>query len=80
MTSNIEKFLAKITAKEKTILDATAKKVRSNDFTGLDVKKLSGHEDVFRIRKGKFRIIFQVTKTNVKILLIDKRSDTTYKL
>ena len=80
MTSSIEKFLAKVTAKEKTVLDAVAKKVQENDLTELDIKKLSGYEDLFRVRKGKFRIIFQINKTSTKMLTIEKRSDTTYNL
>jgi mRNA-degrading endonuclease RelE of RelBE toxin-antitoxin system len=80
MTSSIEKFLAKITAKEKNTLDNIVKKVKIGNLSGLDVKKLSGHEDIFRVRKGKFRIIFQITKTSTKILSIEKRSDTTYNL
>ena len=80
MTSSIEEFLAKVTAKEKTVLDAVAKKVQENDLTELDIKKLSGYEDLFRVRKGKFRIIFQINKTSTKMLTIEKRSDTTYNL
>ena len=80
MTSSIEKLLAKITAKEKIMLDEFSEKVKAKDFAGLDIKKLSGYEDLFRIRKGKFRIIFQITQNNAKIFSIDRRSDTTYNI
>lgn len=78
MTSDIEKFLSKITDNEKDTLNTISEKIRVNDFSGLQVKKLAGHDDIFRVRKGKFRIIFQITKTSTKILSIEKRSDTTY--
>ena len=78
MTSCIEQLLAKISAKEKTMLIEISEKITSNDFTGLDIKKLSGHENLYRVRKGKFRIIFQITKTTTIILAIEKRTDTTY--
>ncbi len=80
MTSSIDKFLAKVTAKEKAMLDTIAKKVQEDDLTGLDIKKLSGYEDLFRVRKGTFRIIFQINKTGTKMLSVEKRSDTTYNL
>ncbi len=78
MTSDIEKFLTKITEKEKEVLNTISEKIKTNDFSGLQLKKLAGYNDIFRVRKGKFRIIFQVTKTSTKILSIEKRSDTTY--
>lgn len=78
MTYDIEKLLAKITEKEKISLVLISEKVKNKDFTGLDIKKLSGYDDIFRIRKGKFRIIFQITKNDTKIISVDKRSDTTY--
>lgn len=79
MSSDLEKFLAKVTEKEKKILDGVIEKIIEKDLKGFDVKKLAGHDDVFRIRKGNFRILFKVTKTDNKIILVDKRSDTTYK-
>lgn len=53
-------------------------KITGNDFTGLDLKKLKGRNDVFRVRKGKIRIIFRKTET-ISILAIERRSDNSYK-
>jgi mRNA-degrading endonuclease RelE of RelBE toxin-antitoxin system len=78
MSSELEKFLAKITEKEKVVILGVIEKILSKDFKGLDLKKLSGYEDVFRVRKGNFRIIFKITKTDVKIIFVNKRKDTTY--
>ena len=79
MSSSIEKLLAKITEKEKKLLGNIVEKIIENNFKGLDVKKLAGQEDVFRVRKGNFRIIFRITKMDVKIISIERRTDTTYR-
>lgn len=79
MSSDLEKFLAKVTEKEKKILEGVIEKIIDKNLKGFDVKKLAGYDDVFRIRKGNFRILFKVTKADNKIILVDKRSDTTYK-
>ena len=78
MSSDIEKFLAKINEKEKKVLIGVIEKILQRNTKGLDVKKLAGHDTIFRVRKGNFRIIFKVETNDTKIILIDKRSDTTY--
>jgi len=78
MPTDIEKFLAKVTEKEKKILAIIIEKIIEGDFNNLDVKKLAGHDDIYRIRKGNFRIIFKTTKTDIRIVSIERRADTTY--
>lgn len=53
-------------------------KIKSKNLEDLDIKKLKGREDVFRIRKGKLRIIFIYKKQKIYILSIERRSDNTY--
>lgn len=45
---------------------------------GLDVKKLKGRKDVYRVRVGTVRIIFYMKDEETKIIEIEFRSDTTY--
>ncbi len=78
MSSELEKFLARVTEKEKKFLGAIIEKIVDGNLKNLDVKKLSGHDGIFRVRKGNFRVMFMVTKTDVKIISIERRSDTTY--
>lgn len=80
MPSDIDKFLQKISQKERLALIALVKKISTKKLVGLDVKKLSGRGDVFRVRKGVYRIVFSVSKTDTKIITIERRSDTTYNL
>ena len=80
MSSDLEKFLARVSSKEKKLLGNTIEKIITRNFIGLDIKKLTGQENIFRVRKGVFRIIFKVTKTDVKITTVTRRGDTTYNL
>lgn len=75
----IAKFFQKLLPKEKEILELVIAKVLVRDFLGLDVKKLKSENNEFRIRKGHVRIIFKISENGVRILSIERRSDTTYK-
>ena len=75
----IAKFLKKLLPKEKDALKDIIAKVLAHDFSGLDVKKLKGEENKFRVRKGDTRIIFRKDGDNIFILSIERRGDTTYK-
>lgn len=79
MSSELEKFLAKVTKKEKRILAEIIEKILANKLENIDVKKLQGQQDFFRVRKGDFRIIFRMNGTERKIIFIERRSNTTYK-
>ena len=46
---------------------------------GLDLKKLKGRNDIYRIRKGKIRIIYRVDNKQIYLLAIERRSENTYK-
>jgi len=75
----IEKFLKNLTKKELISVLAIINKIEKGDFTGLDIKKLSGHNNIYRARKGSVRIIFtKVDDCEITIVSIERRSDTTY--
>lgn len=50
-------------------------------FKEYDVRKIEGREDNYRIRFGKFRVLYNVDEIShlVYILKIERRSETTYK-
>lgn len=75
----IAKFLKKLLPKEKRVIEDTVVRVLAHDFSGLDVKKLKGADNRFRVRKGSIRVIFRKDEKNIFILSIDRRDDTTYK-
>ncbi|MFI5332535.1 MAG: type II toxin-antitoxin system RelE/ParE family toxin [Candidatus Babeliales bacterium] len=41
----------------------------TSDLTNLDIKKLQGHKDLYRIRAGDYRIVFQVSKNQQLIIV-----------
>lgn len=76
----LEKELAKLTAKERKNVRAILEKLDRGDFHGLNIKKLKGREDVFRVRKGNVRIIYRVSGKGKYILAIERRSEKTYRV
>ena len=74
----IEKAIKKLTAKEREWIRDILLRLKSSDLSGLDIKKLKGRSDVFRIRKGSMRIIYRLSNGKIFILAVERRSDTTY--
>lgn len=76
----ISKALKKFNVKEQKNVKIILLKIKNNSLNGLDIKKLKGHSDIFRIRKGEIRIIYKIDKSgDIFILTIERRSDNTYK-
>ncbi len=48
------------------------------NLQNLDVKKLRGKEDVFRVRTGRIRILFIKKEIGYEIKELDNRDDNTY--
>lgn len=76
----ISKALRKLSDEEKEIVKTILIALKSGKIAGFDVKKLKGRSEIFRIRKGKIRIIYQKETWGVRILAVEKRNDNTYNL
>jgi len=75
----IEKELKKLSQKEKEEIKKILLSIKDNSLSGFDIKKLKNCDNIFRIRKGKIRIIFKKSNDNtISILTIEKRSDNIY--
>jgi len=74
----LKKLLSKFNKEDREILEFLIEKVISLNWRGLDIKKLQGYQDIFRLRKGKIRIIFGKDKKVISIINIERRSDKTY--
>lgn len=74
----IIKFLNKLSDKERNNLDQIISRVSAGDLSGLDVKKLKGERNIFRVRKGDLRVIFQKAHNSIVVIAVGRRSDTTY--
>ncbi len=76
----IEKLLERLTAKEKTILKELLLLISSGKVENLDIKKLKGNKNIYRARKGDFRVIFiKNSPSKISILALERRSEKTYK-
>lgn len=79
MVDKLQKALNKLADKERVWIKSIMQNIHQGKITGYDLKKLQGHDDIFRIRKGSMRIIFRIiSHEEVRILAIEWRSNTTY--
>ena len=75
----IAKALARLSREERVQVSVILQKIAVGSLIGLDIKKLKGYADIFRVRKGHIRIIYRVKKGGqIFILTIERRSETTY--
>jgi len=79
--NKVGKFIKKCDPKDRNILIDIFEKISKNDLANLDLKKLKGYDNYFRIRKGDLRIIFHLDKSGSPIIqYISKRDDNTYNI
>lgn len=74
----IEKALRKLTDGERVVVRNILQKLYSRQTRGLNISRLKGYPDIYRVRKGRLRIIFRMSDNDIYLLKIDRRSDTTY--
>lgn len=76
----IEKALEKLTEKERQIVKEILTRLINNNITGINLEKMKGEKDIFRVRKSRIRIIYRVGANNqIFLLKIDRRNEKTYK-
>ena len=78
MADKIQKFLSQLSFTEKILILEIMERIQKGELSGLNFKKLVGHKDIFRVRKGKFRIIYRMNSGGIKFLTVDRRNDNTY--
>jgi mRNA-degrading endonuclease RelE of RelBE toxin-antitoxin system len=74
-----QKFLKRLSNKEFELVEKALQMIVARDTSNLDVKKLSGYRDIYRVRTSTIRIIFLDTGDYTEILEISRRSEKTYK-
>ena len=79
MVDKITKELKKYSPKEKKWVDFILQKVKRGDFSDLEIKKLKGRQDIYRVRKSDIRIIYRNYNGKVSLITIERRSDNIYK-
>jgi len=76
----IEKFLKRLTKKERDGVARLIQKAILNELRGLDVERLKGFMNLYRIREGKIRVVFQKSIPRNKIINVDYRENVYKRL
>jgi len=80
MADKIEKYLSKLSKKQYLLVVELIKRILVQDLEGLDCKPLKGHKSIYRVRKGRIRIIFRIAEDGgVMFLQISSRDSQTYR-
>jgi mRNA-degrading endonuclease RelE of RelBE toxin-antitoxin system len=74
----LDKFLKRLSESEREEIAYLVSRIVRNDLKNLDVKKLKGLE-VYRVRKGSLRVLFRREGGDSKVIIIERRSERTYK-
>lgn len=75
---SLKKILSGFNEKERESIEFLIEKIISLNWRSLDIKKLKGHQNIFRARLGKIRIIFTNDKKEISIIAIERRRESTY--
>lgn len=77
--TKLERIIKKFSAVERKVIKNTVIQLKTGSFVGLDVKKLQGSRDIYRVRKGPIRIMYYLgADKEIVIFAIARRSDKTY--
>ena len=71
----ISKFLLRLGKEERTFLLAIFDDILNLKLEVYDIKPLKGYKDIYRLKKGKVRIIFQKAGMKSVIIDVDFRKD-----
>jgi len=72
-SKKFEKFFIKRTSKEREKIDTKLEQLKDNPINhpNLDISKMSGFENIFRLRINNYRIIYEVFEEQIIIYLFD---------
>ncbi|NOS67386.1 MAG: hypothetical protein HOO67_03405 [Candidatus Peribacteraceae bacterium] len=74
----VEKQLRKMPAKDRDrVMDAMEKIILRN-FSGLNLKQLTGFKSIFRVRVGNYRIIYFDNGKTIIFESVSRKNETTY--
>jgi len=78
---NLDKILRRFSPKEREIIERLVERILSRNLIGLDTKKLKGLKNLFRVRKGDIRMIFElVDGKEPRVISIERKSESAYRL
>ncbi len=75
-----DKLLQRLSAKERQRIEHMLLQLALGQLLGLPIKKIVGTKDIFRLRVGRYRIIYrQSPGHDLELIKISKRNEKTYK-
>lgn len=75
-----KKFISRLSPAERENIEEIISRILAHNTAGLDIKKLRGYADIFRVRIGRVRIIYIQDTDDMRIVQISFRKEDTYKL
>ncbi|MFH1405194.1 MAG: type II toxin-antitoxin system RelE/ParE family toxin [Patescibacteria group bacterium] len=75
----LKRLLKRLSKSEQKQTILFLEKLEQGEFDGLDIKRLKGKQDIFRLRKGKLRVIFYFQENEFRLISIEHGSDKTYR-
>ena len=77
--NKIDKYIKRLRPKERVDILEILEQIQAGLLLGLDIKKLKGYDNYFRVRKGKTRIIFHLDKSGQPVInRVERRGENTY--
>ena len=77
--NEVQKVLAKLPKEYKTSFDILMLRLLARDFMGLNIARLKGHKDIYRVKQGRLRVIYRMDGRNLSVLEVGLRSEKTYR-
>lgn len=79
MPDKLQKFVNKLSPKDRELLKLLVLRIKLDDTSGLDIKRLQGHADLFRLRKGRLRVVYRKSIDEFRVVHMAMRDDQTYR-
>ena len=77
--NKIDKFLKKLALAERLEIQRILELIIAQKWATLDIKKLKGTSNVYRVRKGKIRITYATNLSkDTHVMSIGRRNESTY--
>jgi len=76
--NELDKFLCKLDKKTRIVVEKVVTLIILGNFSLLDIKKLRGSQNRYRVRVGRIRIVFEQTRNSNNITNISYRDNNTY--
>ncbi len=76
--NHVEKFLKKLARKDRALVQMAVDDIYARELGGYNLKKIVGKAGLYRIRLGRFRIIFYMDSEETILVRLTNRDDRTY--